>query len=235
MSRAVGVLFLHLTTNTTMLLTKTTFFVVEAMDTFGLFASNMQCHSSTRALFRYSFSNTLLHAVFFFSVHILLCVSLYQIHAHLFISTESSTEAMRKSLVSLDKHRILTPLSLGLLLGSDDLEVARVQGLLLLLLLLLGSVGAALLGNFRPPAASSFVVSGGGSVALVDNALVSQLTAAKELLGKVTRVESAGSGMNGFSDEFGISWETEEGRDKVLGCEGFSKSNLLTGVNETYH
>lgn len=67
---------------------------------------------------------------------------------------------------SNDTRHVMANLPLGLLLRSNNLEVAGVQGLLL------GCVGATLLGNFRPSASCSLVLSRRGSVALINDALV---------------------------------------------------------------
>ena len=101
-------------------------------------------------------------------------------------------------------QQVVTNLPLSLLLGSNNLKVARVQGRLL------GRVGATLLGDFRPSASSSLVLSGRRGVALINDALVRQFTPAKELLGEMARVERAGGGMNGLGNEFGVSREAEK-------------------------
>lgn len=104
-------------------------------------------------------------------------------------------------------------LPLTLLFAGDNLECARVEGRLLLLLL---SAGAALLGNLRPATACGLVVSRARSVAVVDDALVGELAAAKEFLSEVTGVERVAGRVNGLGDELGVSRETQKGGDEVL-------------------
>jgi hypothetical protein len=116
-------------------------------------------------------------------------------------------------LLIAEVQNIATHLSLGLLLGGNDLEVARVERLLLLL----RSAGATLLGDFRPTATCRLVLSRRSCVAFVDNALVGELAAAEELFSKVAGVERAGGGMHRFRDELSVGRETEERRDKVFG------------------
>lgn len=105
-------------------------------------------------------------------------------------------------------QRIETILPLGLLLGGDDLEVARVERLLHLLLL--DSASATLLSDFRPATTCGLVLGRRSSVAFVDDALVGELAAAEELFSEMARVERVGGRVHGFSDQLGVGWETEE-------------------------
>lgn len=105
-------------------------------------------------------------------------------------------------------------LPLALLLAGDDLERARVESRLLLLLL---SAGAALLRDLGPATACRLVIGRAGSVAVVNDTLVSKLAAAKEFLGEVAGVESVAGRVNGLGDELGISREAQQGGDEVLG------------------
>jgi hypothetical protein len=106
-------------------------------------------------------------------------------------------------------------LPLALLLARDDLERARVESRLLLLLVLLDA-GATLLGDLGPATACGLVVGGAGSVTVVDNALVCELSAAEELLGKVARVEGVAGRVDGLGDELSVGRETQKGGNEVL-------------------
>ena len=112
-------------------------------------------------------------------------------------------------------QRIETILPLGLLLGGDNFEVARVERLLRLLLL--DSAGAALLGDLRPTTTCGLVLGRRSSVAFVDDALIGELAAAEELFSEVARVERVGGGVYRFCNQLGVGWETEERGDKVFG------------------
>lgn len=81
--------------------------------------------------------------------------------------------------------------------------------------MLLGAC-ATLLGDLRPATACGLVLGGAGGVAVVNDALVSELATAKEFLGEVTGVQCVTSGVDGLGDEFSISGEAQEGRDEIL-------------------
>lgn len=101
-------------------------------------------------------------------------------------------------------------LPLAFLLTGDDLESTRVErGRLLLLLLLLLGTCAALLSNLRPAASCGFVLGWAGSIAIVDDALVGELTAAEELFSEMTGVECVACRVDGFGDELSIGRETQ--------------------------
>lgn len=110
-------------------------------------------------------------------------------------------------------------LPLALLLAWNDLERTRVESrlLLLLMLLLLLNAGAALLGDLRPATACRLVVGRAGSVAVVDDTLVSKLAAAKEFLSEVAGIESTAGRVDGLGDKLGVSREAQQGGNEVLG------------------
>lgn len=104
----------------------------------------------------------------------------------------------------------------ALLLRRDDPEVA-VGGVVL------GRLGlrGALLRDLAP-AAGGAAGRVGGAAALgrrggVDEALVGELLAADELLGKVARVDRAAAAVDGFGDELGFGGEEDEVGDELLG------------------
>lgn len=99
-------------------------------------------------------------------------------------------------IVSIEDKMVEANLSLGLLLRSHDLEVARVERLLGLLC----GAGASLLGDFGPAAACRLVFSRRGCVALIDDALVSQLAAAEEFLGEVAGIDGVRGRVNRLGD-----------------------------------
>jgi len=109
----------------------------------------------------------------------------------------------------LKRHLALS----ALLLGWHDLEIAVVQRALRLWLL---RAWTALLGNLTPTTAG-LVLGRARSVALVDDALVSQLTAPQELLGEMTAVNVVSSRMDRFGDELLLRREAKQRGDKFLG------------------
>lgn len=77
-------------------------------------------------------------------------------------------------------------LTLSLLLARNNLEVSRIQGTGLFLWL------GALLSDLGPSTSTgSFVLGRARIVALIDDALISELAATKELFSEVARVECA--------------------------------------------
>lgn len=85
------------------------------------------------------------------------------------ISNSAQVQSSDKCVVIVELCQIVTNLPLGLLLGSNHLEITWVERCLLLCL---GSAGTTLLSDFGPTAACGLVLSRRCSVPFVNDALV---------------------------------------------------------------
>lgn len=74
------------------------------------------------------------------------------------------------------------------------------------------------LGDFVPAAACSLCVRRARSTGAVDKTLVGKLAASEELFSEVARVQSAGSGVNGFGDQLDIGGKAQQRSNKILSC-----------------
>lgn len=106
-------------------------------------------------------------------------------------------------------------LTLALLLRRNDLEVAVLKRGRLLRL----RRRPALLRDLRPAASRRLVLGWGGRVALVEDALVCQLTAAQELFGKMAGIERVGGRVHRLGDELSVRGEAQKRGDEVFGCD----------------